>query len=125
GKAGGFSAGDLVQEYFNRLLEAVGEKKGIEYGADFARNVISRNLHHMAHLKKEWLDGVGLSSRSARHSDPHSNAEVRILLKEYQERELHSRRPGRSIEETDVNNFQRGMERLRKGKLQKWITKTT
>ncbi|KII90822.1 hypothetical protein PLICRDRAFT_123648 [Plicaturopsis crispa FD-325 SS-3] len=125
GKPGAFSAGDLVQEYFNRLLEAVGDKKGIEYGADFARNVISRNLHHMARLKREWLDGVGLASRAARHSDPNSDAEVRLLLKEYRERELHSRRPGRSMEGTDVDDFNRGMNNLRKGKLKKWITKTT
>ncbi|KII83902.1 hypothetical protein PLICRDRAFT_58707, partial [Plicaturopsis crispa FD-325 SS-3] len=125
GKAGHFSAGDFVQEYFNRLLEAIGEKKGLEYGADFIRNVVSRNLHHMARLKNEWTDGVGLTARSARHADPNANAEIRALLKEYRERELHSRRPGRSIEDTDVDDFQRGLESLRSGKLKKWITRTT
>ncbi|KII83514.1 hypothetical protein PLICRDRAFT_119348 [Plicaturopsis crispa FD-325 SS-3] len=125
GKAGHFSAGDFIQEYFNRLLEAVAEKKGIEYGADFARKVISRNLHHMARLKTEWLDGVGLSPRSARHTDPNADAEVRTLLKAYRECELHSRRPGRSLDDSDVDDFQRGVERLMNGKLKKWVTKTT
>ncbi|TEB27689.1 hypothetical protein FA13DRAFT_1712405 [Coprinellus micaceus] len=32
GREGCFSAADLMQEYFNRLLEAIVEKKGVEYG---------------------------------------------------------------------------------------------
>ena len=35
GKEGHFSAGDFIQEYFNRLLEAVVQKKGVEYGDHF------------------------------------------------------------------------------------------
>jgi hypothetical protein len=31
GKPGSFTAADLMQEYFNRLLEAIVEKKGVEY----------------------------------------------------------------------------------------------
>jgi len=33
GKAGGFSAGDIIQEFFNRLLEAIIERKGADFGA--------------------------------------------------------------------------------------------
>ena len=44
GKEGHFSAGDFIQEYFNRLLEAVVQKKGVEYGDHFVRNIWSRNL---------------------------------------------------------------------------------
>jgi hypothetical protein len=35
GKEGSFLAANFVQEYFNQLLEAIVEKKGLEYGAHF------------------------------------------------------------------------------------------
>ncbi|KAG5646480.1 hypothetical protein H0H81_008392 [Sphagnurus paluster] len=41
GQEGAFSAADFIQEIFNCLLEAIVEKKGLEYGAKFIRNVFS------------------------------------------------------------------------------------
>jgi len=51
GKEGGFAAGDIIQEFFNRLLEAIIQCKGAQFGEPFVHNVISQNLHHMGHVK--------------------------------------------------------------------------
>ncbi|KAG0704643.1 hypothetical protein DFH29DRAFT_801665, partial [Suillus ampliporus] len=92
GEAGSFTAVDFLQEHLNRLLEAIVERKGVEYGADYICTVISRNLHHFACIKTEFgRDGVGLSQRSGRHKTPHQRPEIRILLAEYQAQQLHYR----------------------------------
>jgi hypothetical protein len=125
GKEGGFSAGDFIQEYFNRLLEAIVQRKGVDYGARYSRDVISRNLHHLARLKMQFRDGVGLSRRSGKHTDPHTRPETVTLLAKYKEYELHLRRPGRSIEPDDTDQFQKGIEKLESGKLRAWASETT
>ncbi|KAJ3494472.1 hypothetical protein NLJ89_g10801 [Agrocybe chaxingu] len=125
GKPGGFTAADLMQEYFNRLLEAIVEKKGVEYGDTFIREVISRNLHHFARIKLDTRLGVGLTKRSGNHSAPHQNPEMRILLNTYRDSELHLRRPGRFIQDVDKDNFQDGLRKLRESKLKKWVGDTT
>jgi hypothetical protein len=76
GDEGHFSAGDFIQEYFNRLLESIVQKKGVEYGDHFVRNIWSRNLHHVARLKSTWLDGIGLASRSNSHTKAKTDAEI-------------------------------------------------
>jgi hypothetical protein len=124
GKAGSFSAGDIIQEFFNRLLEAIIERKGAEFGDTYIREVVSRNLHHMGRIKKDLREGAGLAARAGRHSEPHTRPEVKTLLKQYQCHELHSRRPGRSIDEEDIDDFQQGWDRLAKGKLKRWVADT-
>jgi hypothetical protein len=64
GQAGSFTAADLMQEYFNRLLEAIVEKKGIEYRHTFIQEVVSRNLHHFAWIKLDLRNGIGLAKHS-------------------------------------------------------------
>jgi hypothetical protein len=125
GKPGTFSALDLTQEYFNRLLEAIVERKGVEYGEPFIRNVISRNLHHFARIKLDLRDSVGLAKRSGRHSAPHMKPEVKKLLETYLELELHRRRAGRMYDNRDVDDFRRGMVKLQGGKVKKWAMHTT
>ena len=124
GMDGAFAEGDIIQEFFNRLLEAILERKGAEFGDMFIRQVISRNLHHMGRVKNELRDGLGLAAKTAHHSEPHTKAEVKTLLNEYARHELHSRRPGRTMDHGDVDNFQRGWETLSKGKLRRWVTDT-
>ncbi|KAJ3717932.1 hypothetical protein C8R42DRAFT_724141 [Lentinula raphanica] len=68
---------------------------------------------------------VGLAPKAGRHSEPHSNPELRTLLKLYSHHELHSRRVGRYIEERDTENFVKGWSRLQNGKLARWIKDTT
>jgi hypothetical protein len=125
GRAGSFSAMDFIQEYFNRLLEAIVERKGAEYGATFIRNVISRNLHHFARIKLDLRDSVGLGKRSGRHSAPHMKPEVKKLMDTYWKLELHRRRAGRTYSDRDVDDFRRGMIKLQSGKLKKWVEHTT
>ncbi|KAH9943514.1 hypothetical protein B0H21DRAFT_655427, partial [Amylocystis lapponica] len=107
GQPGHFAAGDL----------------GTEYSTHFVRDVVSRNLHHMARLQDDLKEGVGLAARSGRHSDPHHRAELRKLTDKYKTHELHLRRPGRQLgsDLRDVDDYRRGFKSLSNGKLQKWI----
>ena len=126
GKEGRWSARDFIQEYFNRLLEAVVQRKGVEYGDKFIRNVWSRNIHHIARLKLAWLDSVGLQRHSARHTGAKQDAEVRILLDHYKDTSLHCLHVGRTYDtEPFVDDYQRGIQQLHGGKLKKWVYKTT
>ncbi|TEB26688.1 hypothetical protein FA13DRAFT_1691951 [Coprinellus micaceus] len=123
GRAGSFTAADLMQEYFNRLLEAIVEKKGVNYSEDFIRLVISPNLHHFARIKIDMRTGVGLSKRSGRHTEPHANPEIKKLLEVYQTHELHKRRPGRVYEGVHKDQFNAGIIKL-DSKLPAWISET-
>ncbi|KAJ7580007.1 hypothetical protein C8J56DRAFT_1058311 [Mycena floridula] len=120
-----FICGDWLQEHHNKLIEFMVEHKGKEFDSPFIRHIISRNLHHFSRIKKELRDGVGLSRHSAHHSDPHTCPEIKELLRQYSLHELHSRRPGRTIDESDVDNFSQGVEKLASGTLAKWVTETT
>lgn len=78
GHSGTFCALDFMQEYFNRLLEAIVQRKGIDYGAPYIRTVIARNLHHLGQIKKGFREGFGLQPRSGHHNAPHTRPEVRL-----------------------------------------------
>jgi uncharacterized protein YprB with RNaseH-like and TPR domain len=54
-------AGDLLQEFHNRLVEALVQRKGKDFDAPFMRAKISRNLHHFNHIKKELRELESLS----------------------------------------------------------------
>ncbi|KAF8185692.1 hypothetical protein BJ912DRAFT_1060520 [Pholiota molesta] len=126
GREGHWSAGDFIQEYFNRLLEAIVQRKGVEYGDKFVRQTWSRNIHHVARLKLSWFDAVGLQSRSGTHTGAKQDAELRILLEHYKASGLHSFYSGRTFDtEPFVDDFYKGMRKLQDGKLEKWIQKTT
>jgi len=125
GKAGAFTSGDTLQEYFNRLIEAIVDRKGVESGDKFIRNVISHNLHHFARIKLNLHAGIGLAERSGWHKDPHTKPEVNILLEIYCKAKLHRHQPGRAYNEIDTDNFTRGINKLCKGTLAKWIIETT
>lgn len=129
GDPGRFAAADLIQEYFNRLLQAIAERKGAEYHDRFLRSVVSRNLHHLARLCDDLKKGVGLESRSGHHSAPQLRSELERLLEEYKHAELHSRRPGRTYSAGEDNvrptDYQRGLANLRGGKLARWVRETS
>jgi hypothetical protein len=126
GREGHWSAGDFIQEYFNRLLEAIVQRKGVEYGDKFVRQTWSRNIHHVARLKLSWFDAVGLQSRSGMHTGAKQDTELRILLDHYKASGLHSFYSGRSFDaEPFVDDFYKGIRKLQDGKLKKWIQKTT
>lgn len=79
----------------------------------------------MARTKPNLREGVSLAKRSGCHSEPHTNPEVKILMQQYVHHEVHSRHQGRFIEENEIDNFGKGWNKLRKGKLQKWVDETT
>ncbi|KAJ7620924.1 hypothetical protein B0H17DRAFT_1291649, partial [Mycena rosella] len=57
----------------------------------FIRNIISRNLRHIAQLKVAWRTGVGMKKKAHKHAEPHTKPEMRTLLKLYRSTEIHSR----------------------------------
>ncbi|KAJ6595287.1 hypothetical protein B0H10DRAFT_2232994 [Mycena sp. CBHHK59/15] len=107
--------GDYIVEFFNRLLEDVVEHKSAQFDDLFIRNIISRNLRHIAQLKVAWRIGVGMEKKAHKHSEPHTKPEMRTLLKLYKDTELHSRRFGRQIDDSDTDDFARGVKKLREG----------
>ena len=130
GHPGSFCALDFMQEYFNRLLEAIVQRKGVDYGAPYIRTVIARNLHRLGQIKKDLREGFGLQPRFGHHKAPHTRPEVRILLDVYRHHELHSRRAGRRLNMNDLpgenmDDFGRGAEHLRKTRLAAWVKATT
>ncbi len=126
GIEGRWSAGDFIQEYFNQMLEAVVQRKGVDYGDHFLRDTWSRNIHHIGRLKLEWLEGAGLKAKAATHTGAAKKAEIKILLQVYKNAELHNFRGGRMMDsEPFVDDFQKGVLKLRGGKLQQWVRKTT
>ncbi|KAJ7609777.1 hypothetical protein DFH06DRAFT_1346255 [Mycena polygramma] len=124
GGAGTFEEGDYVVEFFNRLLEDIVQHKNAQFDDKFIRNVVSRNLRHIAELKLAWRTSTGMAQKSHVHSDPHTKPEMRILLKLYHTEELHSRRLGRQIDDRDTDNFAKGVKKLREGGLKKFIDKS-
>ncbi len=115
---------DLIQEYFNRIFEAIVQHKGREYGDRFIREAIARNLHHFQRLKANFLDGVGLAKHSSNHTKLHSTPEASIILREYHIQELGSIRVGRfGRDEETITETQFAMGKLvmRAGRLKKWI----
>lgn len=53
GQPGRFSPGDLIQEHFNSLLQAIAERKAVEHNDNFIRNILSRNLHHLSRIQHD------------------------------------------------------------------------
>ncbi|KAJ6602569.1 hypothetical protein DFH09DRAFT_899640 [Mycena vulgaris] len=125
GITGHCEEGDFIVEFFNRLLEDVVEHKSAQFDDIFIRDIISRNLRHIAQLKVAWRTGLGMEKKSHKHADPHTKPEMRTLLKLYKDTELHSQRLGRQIDDRDTDDFARGVKKLREGALQASIGKTT
>ncbi|KAJ6475855.1 hypothetical protein DFH09DRAFT_1109111 [Mycena vulgaris] len=109
---------------WNLLLEDVVEHKSAQFDDIFIRDIISRNLRHIAQLKVAWRTGLGMEKKSHKHADPHTKPEMRTLLKLYKDTELHSQRLGRQIDDRDTDDFARGVKKLREGALQASIGKT-
>lgn len=116
--------GDFIVEFFNRLLEDVVEHKSAQFDDTFIRDIISRNLRHIALLKLAWRTGTGLEPKSSKHTNATEKPEVRTLYKLYKDVELHHRRPRRQVDDRDTDDFARGVKKLREGALQAAITKT-
>ncbi|KAK7059388.1 hypothetical protein R3P38DRAFT_2496066 [Favolaschia claudopus] len=117
--------GDYIVEFFNRLLEDVVQHKSAQFDDIFIRDIVSRNLRHIAQLKVAWRTGVGMEKKAHKHTDPTTKPEILTLLKIYSDTELHSRRPTRQVDDRDTDDFNRGLKKLRDGTLESFIKKTT
>ncbi|KAJ7780869.1 hypothetical protein B0H14DRAFT_3507463 [Mycena olivaceomarginata] len=122
---GHYEEGDYIVEFFNRLLEDATQHKSAQFDDIFIRNIISRNLRHIAELKVAWRAATGMDRKAQRHVNPHEKPEMRTLLKVYADTELSRRRPTRQIDDRDTDDFARGVKKLRDGALQAAIAKTT
>ncbi|KAJ3720651.1 hypothetical protein C8R42DRAFT_582660 [Lentinula raphanica] len=127
GYSGHFQACDIVHQYYNRILEAIVQHKGRDYGEHFIREGIARHLHHFRQLKHGFLDGVDIQCRSARHSKPTLRAEIQTLIEEYRLQELHTYRLSRGFDEDRVvrTDFQIGQDAMQSGSLKKWTSRMT
>ncbi|KAI1783742.1 hypothetical protein LXA43DRAFT_902933 [Ganoderma leucocontextum] len=130
GEPGRFAPADLIQEYFNRLLQAIAERKGVEYNTHFIRDIVARNLHHLARQRDDMKEGLGLSERSGRHGEPQTRVELGILMDAFERLELHHRQSGRTFACSPtanhrVSDFRRGVAALRDVKLPKWVKEST
>ncbi|KAL0564105.1 hypothetical protein V5O48_017952, partial [Marasmius crinis-equi] len=129
GKPGAFAPCDLIQEYFNRLLEFIVERKGKEFDDRFIRRVVARNLHHLTRIKTDLRAGVDLARHSGKHSEPGCTPEMKILLETYRLHQLHFCIAGRfpDIDDREVDNLYAGWLKMvgPSGKVKKWVDETT
>ncbi|KAJ6448308.1 hypothetical protein C8R45DRAFT_1224727 [Mycena sanguinolenta] len=101
GLPGHCEEGDYVVEFFNRLVEAVTDHKNAQFDDNFIRNVVSRNLRHIAELKVAWRTNTGISAHQAGDANP-----------------------PRVIDDRDTDDFAKGVKKLREGALKKLIDKS-
>lgn len=127
GQTGRFVAGDKFQEQLqDEMYEHIGRKdRGFE--EDYMRKVIAPNAYRFVLIKKAATEGLGLTQRTGKHSEPHTIAETTKLLEVYKDNQLHLFRKGRKYG-TDlrkVDDLGRGVQRLMDGRLASWINDTT
>ncbi|KAJ7657605.1 hypothetical protein B0H14DRAFT_3078164 [Mycena olivaceomarginata] len=80
--------GDYIVEFLTGFSRRLSKHKNAQFDDNFIRNIISRNLHHIAELKRAWRIGTGMAKKSSKHSDPHANPEMQILLRTYPNKKL-------------------------------------
>lgn len=114
---------DILQEHHNEVGEDGAGNSGRDFGDPYVSEVIGRTAGRSTEIKTNVRPNLGLKIRSVHHPEPHSRPEIRTLLRTYKEHQLHKFREGHcySKELRDVDDFNRGIQTLRDGKLQKWI----
>ncbi|KAH7903329.1 hypothetical protein BJ138DRAFT_1120498 [Hygrophoropsis aurantiaca] len=125
GEPGRFIEMDLMQEHFNFWLEEMAQHKGKEFEDPYYRFVISMHVYFFLRLKEEMEEAVSLRARSKRHGSPHTNNELRAMMKQLKSAEANLRRPGRNPGFEAQDDFTRGIENLKNGKLDGFIMRTT
>ncbi|KAJ8094952.1 hypothetical protein PM082_010168 [Marasmius tenuissimus] len=126
GKPGTHRCCDLLQEFFQRIIEAVVQHKGAEFGERFIREAIARCVGQLRRLKEDLLSGVGLEHRSQRHSRPSQDPELWILLEKLRRAEVHlfSRYQIKGGKHHGIYKSQsrKGFKDVQDGLLNKWTT---
>jgi hypothetical protein len=85
-------------------------------GAHHVCEIWSQNIKDIYDLKTDFRSGVGLAKRAGKHKKPHERPEVKTLLREYRNAELHKRQPGQTFNNSrNVDNFQVGVKVLQEG----------
>ncbi|KAK7022837.1 hypothetical protein VNI00_016918 [Paramarasmius palmivorus] len=126
GKPGTHRCCDLLQEFFQRIIEAIVQHKGAEFGDRFIREAIARCLGYLQRLKEDFLSGVGLDRRSQNHSKPSQDPEMRILLEKLRRAKVHmfsNYRQKGSRNEQYESQFRKGFKDAQDGLLERWTTR--
>ncbi|KAJ7308761.1 hypothetical protein DFH08DRAFT_927373 [Mycena albidolilacea] len=122
--AGKFIEGDLMQEWNNRWLEDIAGRRGGEFDDKFYRKTVAPNVLHFLKMKEDIETAFDLKRRAKAHTSPHLRNETQILLRVYEDEELHSFRSGRSMGHAAVNRFDRGYQRLDEGKMGEFLQRS-
>ncbi|KAJ7736175.1 hypothetical protein B0H14DRAFT_2639033 [Mycena olivaceomarginata] len=117
--------GDLLQEHYNKWLQAMSRRHGGEFDDPFFRQTVSPNVEHFLRFKEDIETAFNLKRRGKAHTSPHQRPELRLLLTMFKDEEVHKFRAGRSMGHAAVNQFARGVRQLDEGKLQDFKESTT
>jgi hypothetical protein len=124
GEAGKFIEGDLMQEWNNRWLEDIAGRRGGEFDDNFYCKTVTPNVLHFLKMKEDIETAFDLKCRAKAHTSPHLRNETQILLRMYEDEELHSFRSGRSMGHAAVNRFDRRYQRLDEGKMGEFLQRS-
>ncbi|KAJ7859848.1 hypothetical protein B0H14DRAFT_3628484 [Mycena olivaceomarginata] len=117
--------GDLLQEHYNKWLQAMSRRHGGVFDDSSFRQTVSPNVEHFLRFKENIETAFNLKRRGKAHTSPHQRPELRLLLTMFKDEEVHTFRAGRSMGHAAVNQFARGVRQLDEGKLQDFIESTT
>jgi len=115
GELSSYIEADLLQEHYNKWLEAMVTMRNGNFDDSFYRETISPNVNHFLRIKEIIQEGFDLTQRSKTHTSPHLQDEFKLLLAMYKELELHSFRSGRSLGHIAKNRLNSGYTALDDG----------
>jgi hypothetical protein len=118
---------DMLQEHLNLVLEDFCKRSDIPFDSNYLRNIICPNLARILELRKGMLAGAGLAPKSGSHTEAPEDDDLRTLLRMLKSSDAHCFVKGRSYETEprDVDDYSRGVQRLRDGRLQQFIRQST
>ncbi|KAK0488377.1 hypothetical protein EDD18DRAFT_1055307, partial [Armillaria luteobubalina] len=114
---GRWKPGDLLQEHYNHFLEEQILHSGGNFDDHFYHHTISLNVHNFLHLKEEIEAAYELHHHTKSHTSPHLHDEFKLLLKTFQDKELHLFRSGHSLGHHADNLFDNGYKHLQEGNM--------
>ena len=102
-------------------------RKDRGFDENYMRKVIAPNAHRFVLIKKSVNEGLGLAPRKGKHTEPHTNPEIKKLMDVYKAQQLHSFKRGRTYggDVRKVDDLGRGMTKLVGEKLASWVLETT
>ena len=112
GELSSYIEADLLQEHYNKWLEAMVTMRNSNFDDSFYRETISPNVNHFLRIKEIIQEGFDLTQRSKTHTSPHLQDEFKLLLAMYKELKLHSFHSGRSLGHIAKNRLDIGYTAL-------------